>query len=295
MDSTTRLALNKPNPDPVTGDYVDITKLNDNFDKIDSSISSTLCTSGTRPSSPFNGQIIRETDTGRAYIYNGSSWIQILLSGASFLSHIESERPANFDALIRTKVTGDTQYRFSARADGRLDWGDGTNAQDTNLYRISANLLHTDDTFEAPGYRISGTSSGPAWVMTYSGEVNLGSNVTVPQTPADISGMSLTFTTRKDNAVVKAYYSFDFSTLISSAGDVIGRVWIAGTSYNGDSQVYFNGGNTTAGARGTGANQKRVVLGSAGSYSVKLQYTAANASAIRLNSAGTKLLVEVFE
>lgn len=35
-----------------------------------------VCTSTTRPSSPFEGQAIYETDTDLTYIYNGSSWQQ---------------------------------------------------------------------------------------------------------------------------------------------------------------------------------------------------------------------------
>jgi hypothetical protein len=34
-----------------------------------------VCTSSTRPASPFEGQIIYETDTDRVLVYNGSSWI----------------------------------------------------------------------------------------------------------------------------------------------------------------------------------------------------------------------------
>jgi hypothetical protein len=33
-------------------------------------------TSGTRPSSPAEGQAIYETDTDRVYIYSGSAWVQ---------------------------------------------------------------------------------------------------------------------------------------------------------------------------------------------------------------------------
>jgi hypothetical protein len=34
-----------------------------------------VCTSSTRPASPFEGQAIFETDTDRMLIWNGSSWI----------------------------------------------------------------------------------------------------------------------------------------------------------------------------------------------------------------------------
>ena len=34
-----------------------------------------ICTSSTRPASPFEGQKIYETDTNREYLWNGSSWL----------------------------------------------------------------------------------------------------------------------------------------------------------------------------------------------------------------------------
>jgi hypothetical protein len=34
-----------------------------------------VCTSTTRPSAPYEGQMIYETDTDRILVYNGSSWI----------------------------------------------------------------------------------------------------------------------------------------------------------------------------------------------------------------------------
>jgi len=44
-------------------------------DKLASSLSATtICTSGTRPASPFEGQKIYETDTDFEYIYDGSAW-----------------------------------------------------------------------------------------------------------------------------------------------------------------------------------------------------------------------------
>ena len=36
-----------------------------------------VCTSSTRPATPYEGQMIYETDTDLSYIYNGSAWQQI--------------------------------------------------------------------------------------------------------------------------------------------------------------------------------------------------------------------------
>lgn len=71
--TTSRLALTKP----ASSDPVDISVLNTNADKIDSAIGATTCTSGTRPSSPYNGQFIFETDTSKTYVYNGA-WVSVI-------------------------------------------------------------------------------------------------------------------------------------------------------------------------------------------------------------------------
>lgn len=72
---TTRLKLRKP----ATTDTVNVdTDLSGNFDLIDAAIGTTVCTSGTRPGTPFTGQTIFETDTKKTYIWNGTIWVPIL-------------------------------------------------------------------------------------------------------------------------------------------------------------------------------------------------------------------------
>jgi hypothetical protein len=43
--------------------------------------------------------------------------------------------------------------------DGKLLWGDGTNALDTNLYRNAANVLKTDDAFICAGLTVNGNET----------------------------------------------------------------------------------------------------------------------------------------
>lgn len=49
-----------------------------------------------------------------------------------------------------SRVTGDASIRHLIKADGTQEWGDGS-TRDTNLYRASANLLKTDDSFQVVG------------------------------------------------------------------------------------------------------------------------------------------------
>lgn len=76
--NTTRLGLIKP--DYV--DVVDIADLNSNADDIDAAVGYTICTSTTRPSTPWTGQAIFETDTLTPYVWDGSAW-QVAGGGGS--------------------------------------------------------------------------------------------------------------------------------------------------------------------------------------------------------------------
>lgn len=155
MDFTSRLALNKPNPDPVTGDIVDITKLNENADKIDGAISATVCTSSTRPATPFQGQIIAETDTNKLYVRIGTTWFRVFSENASVAlttnGEINVTRAAATDTAYYAIANGDTVGRLLIRADGQINWGPGNGSRDVNLYRVTAGLLGTDDAFQAAG------------------------------------------------------------------------------------------------------------------------------------------------
>lgn len=42
-----------------------------------------VCTSSTRPASPYEGQVIYETDTDKTLVWNGSSWVYLSTSTAN--------------------------------------------------------------------------------------------------------------------------------------------------------------------------------------------------------------------
>ena len=52
--------------------------------------------------------------------------------------------------------------RLKVEAGGRITWGAGAGAGDTNLYRDEANVLKTDDTFKASGLFVAGTQIDPS-------------------------------------------------------------------------------------------------------------------------------------
>jgi hypothetical protein len=53
----------------------DIDKINDNMVKIDAAAGVRVVTSSTRPSSPYSGLLIFETDTGFTRVWSGSEWL----------------------------------------------------------------------------------------------------------------------------------------------------------------------------------------------------------------------------
>ncbi len=54
-------------------------------------------------------------------------------------------RPTSGDVGFAVSAAGDAADRFRVLASGTAQWGDGTSAVDTNLYRSAASTLKTDD------------------------------------------------------------------------------------------------------------------------------------------------------
>ena len=80
--TTTKLALTKPDGT----DLVDIAVLNANADKIDTASGAFICTSTTRPASPWNGQLIFETDTLNVLVYRTSTTSWSIVGGSTISS-----------------------------------------------------------------------------------------------------------------------------------------------------------------------------------------------------------------
>jgi len=54
-----------------------------------------VCTSSTRPASPFEGQYIYETDTNRTLVYDGGAWVMT----------VDADSPPGM-VLIKTQTVG---------------------------------------------------------------------------------------------------------------------------------------------------------------------------------------------
>lgn len=108
--STTRLSLYKPGGGS-TGLYLpdetaDIDRLNENFDKLDDAAGAKGVTSTTRPPAPFDGQIIKESDTGRAMVWQASitTWVELapgsIVAGSTALRDLIFPVPATPAARV---------------------------------------------------------------------------------------------------------------------------------------------------------------------------------------------------
>lgn len=161
--TTTRIALSKPTPG--TGEPVNASiDVGTNWDKVDAAVGAQICTSGTRPVSPYDGQMIRETDTRRMYVWNAtqSAWDQLVLpypagsiltgsGGSTGGLRLTSSGSAALNRALAFRGLGDTQDHFEVDYDGVHQWGSGTAAMDTNLYRSAADTLKTDDNLIVTG------------------------------------------------------------------------------------------------------------------------------------------------
>ncbi len=67
---------------------------------------------------------------------------------------------------ITVYVDQDTYSRLKIEAGGRLVWGDGSAVGDVNLYRDSANVLKTDDTFKTPTLFVDSIEIDPTGATT---------------------------------------------------------------------------------------------------------------------------------
>lgn len=89
--TTTRLGLRQPAP----SDAVDVTAdLSNNWGVVDAAIGITVCTSTTRPTAPYPGQHIRETDTGLGWYWDTTGTPAWVLMTRSITVCTSTTRPA---------------------------------------------------------------------------------------------------------------------------------------------------------------------------------------------------------
>jgi hypothetical protein len=237
---TTRLGLYKSLSDG--SELINYSQdIGQNWDRVDAAVGFQVVTSSTRPSSPYAGKPITESDTTyRTYFSNGTSpasasWVQIPNSSSTFNADLDLTsgkqlnigsssstasiavvNSATSDDFVSSRITGDTQSRYLVDADGATFWGPGgATVSDTKLYRSGVGTLRTDTAL------VVGTTLTVTGNTTLSGNLSvagIGAKSFVRKT-ADESVTSST-TLQNDNELVLA---------VSASATYVFRVWLLAT------------------------------------------------------------------
>ena len=86
-----------------------------------------VCTSTNRPTTPYEGQVIYETDTDLSYIYNGSSWQQVsggTAVGNSGLVYVTEATAATAASLSVNNCFSSTHVNYFIRWNGKSSAND---------------------------------------------------------------------------------------------------------------------------------------------------------------------------
>ena len=129
-----------------------------------------VCTSTTRPTVPYEGQLIYETDTDRVAAYNGSAWAY-MASGGTFTSYTPTW--TNLTVGNATQVFRFCQIGKLVFVSGLLIWGSTTSANASST-TFSLPVTAQSAVFRGLGHAVfvdSGT-------QTYWGAVTMNSTTT---------------------------------------------------------------------------------------------------------------------
>lgn len=121
-----------------------------------------VCTSTTRPTAPYNGQLIYETDTRKVYIYNGTSWVEQPTAGMV---------DAKGDLLVGSAA--DTVARLAVGSDGHALVADsaatnGLSYSPLNGWRNA--IINGDFSVNQRGLNSSGQVGGVALTTAQYGQ-----------------------------------------------------------------------------------------------------------------------------
>lgn len=208
--TTSKLALTKPDGT----DLVDIAVLNANADKIDAASGATICTSTTRPASPWNGQVIFETDTLNALVYRTSTSSWAILGGST----VASDPPAG---------AGNGNFWWDSD-NGKLYiyYNDGNSGQWVSVMPsqtqivVSPNYLingafdiwQRGTSFSAPGY------TADRWYFSYGGTVTVAQEATVVPPNATFSAR---VTTGAASSFGELYQALEAQEVNAIAGSTV--------------------------------------------------------------------------
>jgi RNase P/RNase MRP subunit p29 len=214
VTSTTRLGLEKPD----YADAADIAVLNQNFDDIDNAVGMRVVTSTTRPATPWNGQIIFETDTNFTLVWNstGSTWKQIGNAAIVCTSSTRPASPLNGQLIYETDTRNLLVYNTSGAA-WRMPIQYFRPANAAGLAALTG-MVSGDKAYQIDT-NVEYLYNGSSWVQSYPPVPLSGSILQVVQTVktdtynqataawTDVTGFSLSITPTRATSKILLFVS----------------------------------------------------------------------------------------
>lgn len=157
----------------------------------------------------LDGATVYATGTTAAPVRTPQN-IFVDVAGDTMTGLLANTTGAAVNVIYSGKVTGDTQDRVQVRGDGRINWGPGNAATDTDLFRSSTGSLMTDGFFGMASGQSSGDftvytgnlkalragTAGGGLAITEGANARLGTLVLTGATPVVVPNTSVTATTR---------------------------------------------------------------------------------------------------
>jgi hypothetical protein len=208
-----------------------------------------VCTSSTRPASPYDGQVIYETDTDKTLVWNGSAWVYLSTSrtnatGLDLVASATVSSASSFSLAASTFTDTYDNYKiigaFTMTASGssqtvtmrmRASGTDNSNSE----YRIS-NMRGFSAISGATAASSLTTSFSIVPAMTAPNRLNFALEIYNPKA-TDYTAISGTVGALQDNAdmfsilptgVMTVTTSYDSASFILSSGAFTGEYRVYG-------------------------------------------------------------------
>lgn len=254
--STTRLALYKSKSDG--SELVSYTTdIGQNWDRVDAAVGFQIVTSSTRPSAPYSGKAIAQSDTTYSTFFsNGTapasaSWVEIPNSSSTFASNL--------------KLSTTSQLVIGA---------------DCNLFRNAANVLRTNDALIVDGALTASSGLAVTGNLTATG---IGQLQYISKTADETITSSATL--QNDDhlvlpAVANAVYMFALDLYMIDTADFVGDFKMSFTCPAGATfDMHGSGAHATDLTAGTSANGEWIAKLATTSAGANLTFGCGNTSA----------------